>query len=233
VCVSVSVSVSGGWGCCFYAQWIIVQGGMCPFQGKLTMPVVQLPAEPLSLLLCLWAWCCCPCGSNGAKHPRKIWGTGPWEGALLNHPDSLWSKNKSTKIASTSLLTKKNAHQHSYQVRSKTMLWLHWESILTRSIFYWTFTSARSCFHIEDIWLAAYRPHKVTAQLGGPVYINYNIKVTSIMLKRNAAFTLPTAVTRWEVIISITDALLNRPTGYYNWHKKNKHWGNFSTRSHD
>lgn len=35
-----------GWGCCFYAQWIIVQGGMCPFQGKLAMPVVQPPAEP-------------------------------------------------------------------------------------------------------------------------------------------------------------------------------------------
>lgn len=33
-------------GCCFHAQWIIAQGGMCPFQGKLTMPVVQLPAEP-------------------------------------------------------------------------------------------------------------------------------------------------------------------------------------------
>lgn len=33
-------------GCCFYAQWIIAQGGMCPFQGKLAMPVVQLPAEP-------------------------------------------------------------------------------------------------------------------------------------------------------------------------------------------
>lgn len=38
-----------GRGCCFYAQWIIAQGGMCPFQGKLAMPVVQPPAEPFSL----------------------------------------------------------------------------------------------------------------------------------------------------------------------------------------
>lgn len=48
LCVSVT-RVGRGGGCCFYAQWIIAQGGMCPFQGKLAMPVVQPPAEPFSL----------------------------------------------------------------------------------------------------------------------------------------------------------------------------------------
>lgn len=43
----------GGWGSCFYVQWIIVQRGMCPYQGKLTTPAVQLsagkhPPPPLS-----------------------------------------------------------------------------------------------------------------------------------------------------------------------------------------
>ncbi len=74
-----------GWGCCFYAHWVIAQGGMCPFQGKLTMPVVQPPVEPcsrslslslsLSLssrhFLCVWDWCCCPSGTNGGKAPYK------------------------------------------------------------------------------------------------------------------------------------------------------------------
>lgn len=38
--VCVEVEGGGRLGCCFYAQWIIAQGGMWPFQGELTMAVV-------------------------------------------------------------------------------------------------------------------------------------------------------------------------------------------------
>lgn len=36
---------------------------------------------PPLLTVYLWAWCCCPCGTNSAKTPRKMWRTGGTGGA--------------------------------------------------------------------------------------------------------------------------------------------------------
>lgn len=89
-----------------------------------------------------WAACLSVSGPDAAahvglmvqKHPRKIWGAGPWEGALLIHLDSLWSTNKSVHIISAWLLPKEHAHQHLHQHRPNTML-----EIYFYSIFSWTF----------------------------------------------------------------------------------------------